>query len=64
MLIPAFAIGRTQELIWVLDDLVREGRIPRVPLYLDSPMASKATQVYYDHPESYDEETNALAALG
>ena len=64
MLIPAFAIGRTQELIWVLDDLVREGRIPRVPLYLDSPMASKATQVYYDHPESYDEETNALVRSG
>ena len=64
MLIPAFAIGRTQELIWVLDDLVRDGRIPRVPLYLDSPMASKATQVYYDHPESYDEETNALVRSG
>ena len=64
MLIPAFAIGRTQELIWVLDDLVREGRIPRLPLYLDSPMASKATQVYYDHPESYDEETNALVRSG
>jgi metallo-beta-lactamase family protein len=64
MLIPAFAIGRTQELIWVLDDLVREGRIPRVPLYLDSPMASKATQVYYDHPETYDDETHALMRSG
>ena len=64
MLIPAFAIGRTQELIWVLDDLVREGRIPRVPLYLDSPMASKATQVYYDHPETYDEETRELLRSG
>ncbi len=64
MLIPAFAIGRTQELIWVLDDLVREGRIPRLPLYLDSPMASKATQAYYDHPESYDDETNALVRSG
>jgi metallo-beta-lactamase family protein len=64
MLIPAFAIGRTQELIWVLDDLVRAGRIPRVPLYLDSPMASKATEVYYDHPETYDEETHALMRSG
>ena len=64
MLIPAFAIGRTQELIWVLDDLVREGRIPRVPLYLDSPMASKATQVYYDHPETYDGETRDLLRAG
>ena len=64
MLIPAFAIGRTQELIWVLDDLVREGRIPRVPLYLDSPMASKATTVYEQHPETYDEETQALIRSG
>jgi metallo-beta-lactamase family protein len=64
MLIPAFAIGRTQELIWVLDDLVRAGRIPRVPLYLDSPMASKATEVYYDHPETYDDETEALLRSG
>jgi metallo-beta-lactamase family protein len=43
LLVPAFAIGRTQEVIWVLDELVREERIPRVPLYLDSPMASRAT---------------------
>ena len=64
MLVPAFAIGRTQELIWVLDDLVRDGRIPRVPLYLDSPMASKATRVYHDHPETYDEETGELLRSG
>ena len=64
LLVPAFAIGRTQEVIWVLDDLVRAGRIPRVPLYLDSPMASKATTVYVDHPETYDEETAALLRSG
>ena len=64
MLVPAFAIGRTQELIWVLDDLVRAGRIPRIPLYLDSPMASKATEVYYEHPEIYDDETRALLRSG
>jgi metallo-beta-lactamase family protein len=64
LLVPAFAIGRTQEVIWVLDDLVRRGRIPRIPLYLDSPMASKATTVYLDHPETYDEETAALLRSG
>ena len=64
MLVPAFAIGRTQEVIWVLDHLVREGRIPRLPLYLDSPMASKATTVYVDHPETYDAETAALLRSG
>jgi metallo-beta-lactamase family protein len=64
LLMPAFAIGRTQEVIWVLDDLVREGRIPRVPLYLDSPMASRATHVYLEHPETYDDETAALLRSG
>ncbi len=64
LLVPAFAIGRTQEVIWVLDELVRDGRIPRVPLYLDSPMASRATTVYHDHPEAYDEETAALLRSG
>ncbi len=64
LLVPAFAIGRTQEIIWVLDELAREGRIPRVPLYLDSPMASRATTVYTDHPETYDEETSALLRSG
>lgn len=64
LLVPAFAIGRTQELIWVLDELVRQDRIPRVPLYLDSPMASKATTVYTDHPEVYDDETRDLLTSG
>ncbi len=64
LLVPAFAIGRTQEVVWVLDDLVRDNRIPRIPLYLDSPMASKATQVYHDHPETYDEETESLLRSG
>jgi metallo-beta-lactamase family protein len=62
--VPAFAIGRTQELIWVLDELVRDGRIPRVPLYLDSPMASRATAIYVDHPETFDDETSALLRSG
>ncbi len=64
MLVPAFAIGRTQELVWILDDLVRTGRIPRLPLYLDSPMASRATDVYLRHPEDYDAETAKLLRSG
>jgi metallo-beta-lactamase family protein len=64
LLVPSFAIGRTQELIWVLDDLLREGRIPHLPLYLDSPMASKASDVYGRHPEEYDDETAALLQSG
>jgi metallo-beta-lactamase family protein len=64
MLVPSFAIGRTQELVWVLDELLRGGRIPHVPLYLDSPMASRASDVYLRHPEIYDEETAALLRSG
>jgi metallo-beta-lactamase family protein len=64
LLVPAFAIGRTQELVWVLDELVRDGRIPRLPLYLDSPMASRASEVYARHPEDFDEETGALLHSG
>jgi metallo-beta-lactamase family protein len=64
LLVPSFAIGRTQELVWMLDELVRQGRIPRLPLYLDSPMASRASDVYLRHPEDYDEETGALLRSG
>jgi len=64
LLVPSFAIGRTQELVWILDELVRDGRIPRLPLYLDSPMASRASEVYLRHPEVYDEETASLLRSG
>ena len=64
LLIPSFAIGRTQELIWVLDELLRDGRIPHLPLFLDSPMASRASDVYARHPEAFDEETAKLVGHG
>ncbi len=64
LLVPSFAIGRTQELVWMLDELLRDGRIPRLPLYLDSPMASRASDVYLRHPEDYDEETRQLLQAG
>ena len=64
LLVPSFAVGRTQELIWVLDELYRDKRIPRLPLYLDSPMASRASDVYLRHTEDYDQETVALMRSG
>jgi len=64
LLVPSFAVGRTQELVWVLDELYRDQRIPRLPLYLDSPMASRASDVYLRHPEDYDAETAALLQSG
>jgi metallo-beta-lactamase family protein len=64
LLIPSFAIGRTQEIVWELDRLIDKGEIPLLPLYLDSPMASKASDIYRRHPEFYDEETSALLRSG
>jgi metallo-beta-lactamase family protein len=64
LLVPSFAIGRTQELIWSLDRLAAAGEIPALPLYLDSPMAREATGVYRSHPEYYDEPTRQLLEAG
>ena len=58
--IPSFAVGRTQDLLYVLNGLVREGRLPRVHVYLDSPLAEEATKVYLAHPECFDEEAKEL----
>ena len=54
VMIPAFAVGRTQEIVHTLDQLTNEGRLPRVPIYVDSPLAINATSVYQLHPECYD----------
>lgn len=62
LLVPSFAIGRTQEVVWQLDRLLDEKKIPRLPLYLDSPMASKATEIYRSHSEYYDEEMRQILA--
>jgi metallo-beta-lactamase family protein len=64
LLVPSFAIGRTQEVVWELDRLIERGEIPLLPLYLDSPMASKASDIYRRHPEEYDEETGELLRNG
>ncbi|HYN47958.1 MAG TPA: MBL fold metallo-hydrolase, partial [Candidatus Nanopelagicales bacterium] len=64
LLVPSFAIGRTQELIWALDRLVSAGEIPALPLYLDSPMAREATSIYRGHPEYYDDETRKILEAG
>ncbi|MFH2002998.1 MAG: MBL fold metallo-hydrolase [Planctomycetota bacterium] len=58
VIIPSFAFGRTQELIYVLHELYSSGEVARVPIYVDSPLASKLTQVFGEHPELYDKETH------
>lgn len=57
VIIPAFAVERTQELIYILHLLNDQKRIPKVPIYIDSPMATNATSIFRVHQECYDEET-------
>jgi metallo-beta-lactamase family protein len=56
MLIPSFAIERTQELVYYFHLLVDDGIIPEIPIYVDSPMATNATTIFQVHPECYDDE--------
>ncbi|HEU4698896.1 MAG TPA: MBL fold metallo-hydrolase [Gemmatimonadales bacterium] len=66
VLIPAFAVGRTQEIVYALHTLYRNGKIPRIPIYVDSPLAVDTTAVFRTHPECFDrreqliETTNVL----
>ncbi|MCR5288700.1 MAG: MBL fold metallo-hydrolase [Treponema sp.] len=57
IIIPSFAIERCQELVYYLHLFVDKGRIPKIPIYVDSPMAASATGIFSMHPECYDEET-------
>lgn len=56
VLIPAFALGRTQTLLYMLHELYDEKEIPAAPIYVDSPLATHLTQVFGEHPEVYDKE--------
>jgi metallo-beta-lactamase family protein len=58
ILIPSFAYGRTQEILYILHELYDEGDVPKFPIYVDSPLATKITRVFGEHPEVYDEETH------
>lgn len=58
ILIPAFAFGRTQELIYTLHEMRNNNEIPAIPIYVDSPLAGNITSVFGEHPEEYDRETH------
>jgi len=62
VLIPAFAVGRTQEVLYMIRELEEEGRIPVLPVIVDSPMAAQATQVYNRWNEEHDEEYASILA--
>ncbi|MFN2153100.1 MAG: MBL fold metallo-hydrolase RNA specificity domain-containing protein, partial [Anaerolineales bacterium] len=62
VIIPAFAVGRTQELVYDLHQMIDSGEIPRVPVFVDSPLAVNASDIFRAHPEVFDEETREFIA--
>ncbi len=62
VVVPAFAVERTQKLVFMLKELIETGRIPRIPVYCDSPLAIKAVEIFLKHTEEYSDETKALVA--
>lgn len=64
LIIPAFAIGRTQQVLYYLRELELDGRIPALPTYVDSPMAVDATRLFAKHTEDHDIEMESLLADG
>lgn len=58
VIIPAFAYGRTQELLYVLHELYNDNEVQPVPIFVDSPLATNITRVFGEHPEVYDSETH------
>jgi len=64
ILVPSFAVGRTQDLLYYLDEAFHTENLLSFPIYLDSPMAIQATKIYLQHPELYDEETQEMNLRG
>ena len=64
VIVPAFAVGRTQQLVLLLHQLMNERRLPSVPIFVDSPLAVNVTEVFRAHPECFDAETCAYLAGG
>ncbi|MEO8447937.1 MAG: MBL fold metallo-hydrolase, partial [bacterium] len=64
IIIPAFSVGRTQEIVYSLSKIFDRGEIPRIPIFVDSPLSTKATDIFKIHPECYDEEFSNMILNG
>jgi metallo-beta-lactamase family protein len=64
VLIPSFAVGRAQEILYFMRELEESGEIPILPVYVDSPMAVNAFEIYHDHTEEHDLDMTSITALG
>jgi metallo-beta-lactamase family protein len=64
IIVPAFAVGRTQQLVLLLHQLTNEHRIPNIPIFVDSPLAVNVTEVFRKHPECFNDDTRAYLNNG
>ena len=64
LIIPAFAVGRTQELVYAVNQLDAEGEIPQIPLFVDSPLAVNATDIFRMHPEEWNDAVQTFVYEG
>jgi metallo-beta-lactamase family protein len=58
LLVPAFAVGRTQTILWYIQRFIQEGKIPAIPIYVDSPMGVEVSEVHTQFKDYYDQETS------
>ncbi len=64
VVVPAFAVGRTQELVYDLNRMISDGEIPHIPVFVDSPLAVNASEVFRKHPDYFDDETHQFMQTG
>lgn len=64
VIVPAFSVGRTQSVVLFLGQLMRDGVLPKLPIWVDSPMSREATRIMGKHPDLFDDETQALLKSG
>ena len=64
VVIPSFAVGRTQEIVYCLNRMITEGELPRIPVFVDSPLAINATEIFMKYPDYFDDETHQFMQTG
>ncbi len=64
IIVPSFSVGRTQQIVYILNKLDSASSIPEIPVYVDSPLSTRATEVYMEHPDCYDQTTSEWIKRG
>ena len=64
LIVPSFAVGRTQTMLWYLERFIHEKQIPPIPVFIDSPMGVEISKVHEQFPQDYDEQTRGMIGTG